>query len=107
MLTFTELITHPALVNIESISIAELQTDSKLFRVIFLILTAPIPKNFLTFHSEPNFESHFCSKSCNCQRYVQIFLHCIFRLELYCHLVFCLIVIHVSDDLNCTTILQQ
>jgi len=32
---------------------------------------------------------------------------CIAWPELYCHLVFCLIVIHVSDDLNCTTILQQ
>jgi len=72
VLNFTELITHPALVNFESFSIAEhisialpkelwLKTDSKPFRVIliFLIHTAPIPNNVFTFHSEPHFESQF------------------------------------------------
>jgi len=69
---FTELVTHPALVNIKSFSIAEhifpLHYPKKTltqncFKTVPRNLfnrTALIPNNFFTFDSEPNFESQFC-----------------------------------------------
>jgi len=88
------------------------KTDSKPSRIIFLFRTAPIPNEFFdipvwtvfwkSIKETPNIANILFVNDI-----FKFFLHRVLRPEFYCNLVFCLIVICVSDYFSCIIILQH